>query len=68
MAKPANSNSSQLSLELSTEHIEKPSINHIKSSSSVANFVDGQTREIRRQAIERVVSGGIFDVKKPTFD
>lgn len=63
MVKPANSNSDQLSLELTSKQQEIQKTDFEDNNSSISFFVDARTTKIRREAIERVSTGGIFEVK-----
>lgn len=64
MMKLVTSESKQLSLELPN----RPDRDHRNSADacvkSVASFQDAKTLAVRRQAVERVISAGIFNISK----
>lgn len=60
MAKPVNTKSTQLSLELPQRRQAVESV----PKTQVSTFVDAGTLKVRRHAAERVISSGIFSAPK----
>lgn len=54
--------SDQFSLKLETPTIRKNTVDDTKKSATVTRLIDPKTREIRKQAKDRVLASGVFAI------